>query len=770
MWKYILQLWVAATLLFSCEQHGRILVKDTAALQEAIADAAAGDTIVMQEGKWKDVDLKFVGEGTAEAPIVLMAEKEGKVVLTGNSFLEIGGSYLEVHGLVFKEGYAKKRSVIRFKSGKALAFHSRLTACVIDGFNPPNRFDKNYWVEVHGQHNQIDHCYFGGKLNSGVTLAVRLNDKRSLNNHHKIINNYFGPRPKLGSNGGETLRVGVSTYSLESSNTLIENNYFDRCSGEVEVVSIKSSDNIIKGNTFYACGGVLALRHGNRNQILNNYFLGENEPNTGGIRVINAGHTIEGNHFQELTGQRFFGTIPVMNGVPNSLINRYHHAQDVKITNNHFFYCDYITLGVGADKERTEAPENIVFSNNLFYHPEQKTLITSKVPLSGFTFENNTYRNRSGQWHWSGMKATDNIYNKDENGLYSNVDYQPVLTATAQTAGPAWYKNTGQAAVAKGTNKRVKSQFQQAMAEAQEGDTLTLEMEEVRFEEPIVLTKTVVIQTEKQKKVTFRYPENEKQQPFFIIDNGGSLSVSGIRFEGRSSKGIAKSAIRTVQQPMIQHYNLNVEYCDFVDFDASKYCAFEAAASTFADTVAFRHCTFENISGNAINLNGEREQQGKYNAEYVVMEDCKFYKVMGSALAVTRMGNDESTTGPKVNINRCEFVEVNNKELGSVLLLWGVQQLHIEDVFFQDAGRSGRIIKFEDPAWANSYIDYVLALNSGKIETFYPRAGKHIYQYPEGNYTPEKVEQWKKTLAKGHYLGMPVAEESLTLNARKDVE
>lgn len=35
-----------------------------------------------------------------------------------------------------------------------------------------------------------------------------------------------------------------------SSNTVIEENMFHHCNGEVEVVSIKSSDNIIRNNVF----------------------------------------------------------------------------------------------------------------------------------------------------------------------------------------------------------------------------------------------------------------------------------------------------------------------------------------------------------------------------------------------------------------------------------------------------------------------------------------------------------------------------------------
>lgn len=81
---------------------------------------------------------------------------------------------------------------------------------------------------------------------------------------------------------------------------------FHHCNGEVEVVSIKSSDNIIRNNVFLECRGILALRHGNRNLVEGNAFIGNGLPCTGGVRVVNEGHIIKGNLFYGLKGDRFF--------------------------------------------------------------------------------------------------------------------------------------------------------------------------------------------------------------------------------------------------------------------------------------------------------------------------------------------------------------------------------------------------------------------------------------------------------------------------------
>ena len=55
----------------------------------------------------------------------------------------------------------------------------------------------------------------------------------------------------FGSNGGETLRIGTSHYSLSDSFTVVENNYFERTNGEVEIISVKSGKNQIRNNVFF---------------------------------------------------------------------------------------------------------------------------------------------------------------------------------------------------------------------------------------------------------------------------------------------------------------------------------------------------------------------------------------------------------------------------------------------------------------------------------------------------------------------------------------
>ena len=309
------------------------------------------------------LEILFTGEGEKGNPIRLTAQTKGKVILSGQSNLRLAGNYLEVSGLVFKDGYTPTQEVISFRKNKnELANNSRVTEVVIDNFNQPERQEADFWVMLYGKNNRFDHSHLVGKRNKGVTMAVKLNSAESRENNHRIDHNYFGPRPILGSNGGETLRIGTSHFSRTDSKTIVENNYFDRCDGELEIISSKSGSNVIRNNTFYKSRGTLTMRHGNNTLVEGNVFFGADEDHTGGIRVINARQIVRNNYMQDIKGTRFGGALVVMNGVPNSPINRYDRVRDAVIENNSLVNSDNIQLAAGGDEERSAVPLDTTFS------------------------------------------------------------------------------------------------------------------------------------------------------------------------------------------------------------------------------------------------------------------------------------------------------------------------------------------------------------------------------------------------------------------------
>ncbi|MEN8879706.1 MAG: chondroitinase-B domain-containing protein, partial [Polaribacter sp.] len=101
--KQFFKIFILFLVVTSCdEKKSSIIVSSTSELTDALSKAVKGDNIVLKNGTYKDVSIKFVGEGTEDAPITLSAETAGEVFIEGESSLELSGNYLQVRGLFFR--------------------------------------------------------------------------------------------------------------------------------------------------------------------------------------------------------------------------------------------------------------------------------------------------------------------------------------------------------------------------------------------------------------------------------------------------------------------------------------------------------------------------------------------------------------------------------------------------------------------------------------------------------------------------------------------
>jgi len=703
-------------LILLCTAPAAFAYDDIAALCKAVRSAQPGDTLVLKNGIYKDAALVLSGKGTAAKPIVVRAETPGGVRLTGGSYLRIGGTGIEVRGFYFTGGHAPKGAVWEFRNGDEAAFHCRITQCAIDNYNPPARDTENSWVLLYGQYNRFDHNSISGKTNMGVTLAVILDEKNSPNGH-RIDNNYFGRRPNLGSNGGETIRVGTSQTSLLSSKTSIEENFFEHCDGEVEIVSIKSCDNYILNNTFYESSGVLALRHGHRNLVEGNIFIGNRKPNTGGLRVINEGHIIRNNSFYGLTGNRFFAALAIMNAVPNSLPNRYHQVRDVQITGNKWIDCDHIEIGVGKDNERTLPPANVLISGNLFYNKASNTVFTALDRIDSIRFINNTVVTKNGSFTHAGFRE-----------IKSPKPGMPKIRGRDHY-GASWYEVKNE--LPRTPSGRVlpvqagQNTLHAAMAASQPGDVIRLSAGTYLLDQPLVIDKYILIKGESNAKPLIRYNGTRSRAPMIQVVDGGMPVVEGLLFDGEPFEGRAMAAAAIAPAPVMQGgYSAWVRDCSFANFSESSFSPFRAQKNTFADTLVFENCFFRDMSGDAIYLSAEKEDAGRYSADHVEVRNCAFYNVLGYAVDLYRGGSDESTSGPSIIVDHCVLENVNNKERGSGIRLNGVQKVVVTNTIFSNSGRGGAALRFDEASWDQIRVSHCSLYNSGRIESFWGKVVK----------------------------------------------
>ncbi len=376
-----------------------VVVTNAASITAAALAAQPGDVIVMQDGVWPDADILFASYGTEAQPVTIRAQTLGRVHLTGQSRLRMAGAHLVVDGLIFTNGYRTSGDVIAFRdSSSSVAFNSKLINCAVIGYNPPNPTNDTKWVSIYGASNRVESCHFRGKANVGTTLIVWVSELPDPNNpnYHVITRNYFGPRPILtaASNGGETIRVGTSDYSMNISRTTVEDNFFERCNGDVEIISSKSCENIYRRNTFWECEGALTLRHGNNCTVEGNYFFGNLQTNTGGVRIIGENHRVFNNYFENLRGSSSRAPLAFMQGLPNSPLNGYFQVSNATVAFNTFVNCNNTFVvglsGTVGGLPTSLPPKDSTVANNIVLQTSGR-IVDLRLGPENFTWTSNLF-------------------------------------------------------------------------------------------------------------------------------------------------------------------------------------------------------------------------------------------------------------------------------------------------------------------------------------------------------------------------------------------
>ena len=397
---------------------------DAESFKTAVAASQPGDVIIMAAGVWQDADLLFAARGKPGAPVTLRAAEAGKTVLAGKSRLRIAGEHLVVSGLWFQNPVDEE--VIQFRSdAKTHASRCRLTECAVtdDGTQPvPGK--EGRWLNLYGTENEVDHCYFAGKRTKGTLAVVWLGFEPE--GGHRIHHNHFGPRARLGKNGGETIRIGDSKTSPRDARCIVESNVFERCNGESEIISNKSCANLYRENVFLACQGALTLRHGHRCRVERNWFLGLGAKETGGIRVIGEDHVVSGNYLQDLLGDEFRSGITLVAGIPDSPLNGYHPVRRARIEGNILVNCKHpVLIGFNDESEATVRPADCQFTANIIQCPEAQQAFEAVGEMHGFEWKDNLVRAKSPGVTATGIEERAVEMKKAGDGIFRTPDGRP---------------------------------------------------------------------------------------------------------------------------------------------------------------------------------------------------------------------------------------------------------------------------------------------------------------------------------------------------------
>jgi poly(beta-D-mannuronate) lyase len=747
--------------LFACNNvsnNENILVTNEQELQKAIENAQAGDEIVMANGIWKDVRIQFTAQGTESKPIILRAEKEGEVFIEGKSDLKFGGEYLVVSGLYFRNGYTPSRTAIDFRINEdQVANHCRVTNCVIENYNQPNRDRADHWVEFWGRHNQLDHCYIAGKSNQNPTIRVYLLGNESIKNFHQITNNHFGPRPRVGGPHGETIQIGSSNTSMSPSNMIVANNLFEECNGEVEIISNKSNFNEFRNNVFYKSEGSLVMRHGNYCIIDANYFIGDGiSENFGGIRIVNTGHWITNNYFFKIIGENFRSPLAVMNGIPKSPLNRYNQVTDVVVAYNTWIDCKspwQFSVGTNVSQKdvlplseiRSARPERMIVANNIIYNEvgDPKPIVAYDV-IDGVSFKNNIINNKDVAFEqYDGLQASEiemsklsefiyvPVNNQADTELYKGFDFESItkdlfgnsrseknsVGAICQSIsvdpmildkkkyGASWYSN--EKAEVKGQILTASSEagdLASKIAEANNGDVIELLSGTYEISSSLVINKEITLQSkDENNKAQINYTGASKT-PAFELNPEGNLLLKNVVLNGNKEQ----YAFASLRKNMSSHYNLRVEGSEISNFDY----VLKAYKESFADEILFSNVVIKDCQ-NGFELSEQTENKGFYNAEFLTIENCQFNNVKSNVIDYYRGGYDESTIGGNLLVTNSTFTNCGGGEKNGILLnTRGIVNVYITKNSFKN--NSVKLVALLWGAKNNNYSDNEI-LNSGKI-------------------------------------------------------
>lgn len=684
-----------------------------AELNQAIRKVEAGDEIVLANGIWKDVAINFYGLGSEEKPITLRAETPGSVFIEGTSYLHLGGEHLIVDGLFFRNGHSPKSAIIRYMIGEdSIAFNSRVTNTVLQDFTKPSRLSNDRWIEFYGKHNQLDRCYISGKSNDGETLRVFFTGNEHINNHHQIVHNYFGPRPRKGGPRAETIRVGDSKTRVSPGYVNVSNNYFKACNGEVEIISDKTNFNKFRHNIFDKCEGSLVLRHGSYATVDGNIFIGGDDSDFyGGIRIINAGHWITNNYFYKIKGDAFRTPLALMNGIPMTPLNRYLQVSDVVVAHNSWINCKSPwQIGVGQNiasadvlpvsEIRSAAPIRSTIANNIIYNTTvDKQPFINHSKMEGVSFANNAIDNAGQQYSEYNIATNSSIKMKKLNewlyapedteneileDLFNGYQFEKIQTdifgasraeknsigaiinlsdaeefqMDKKDYGPYWFDKEQSIpepnillATAEGGDLEKKIQ------QAASGDIIELADKEFEISSPLKINKKITLRSKDNTTKTQLTFKGTNSTPAFEMNPRGNIRLENIILQGNSNA----LAFEPLHENMASSYNLSINDCIIENFAH----VILASKGSFADSITFENSTIRNCKSGIVLA---ADQRGDYNAEFVTINNCTFENIQSDVINFFRDGYDESTIGGYLRISGSTFTNCGKNEKSKVLI------------------------------------------------------------------------------------------------------
>jgi poly(beta-D-mannuronate) lyase len=398
-----------------------IMVSSVSELTSSIHQALPGDTIIVKDGNYSIEGINIICAGTETHPIVIAAETIGGVEIKGSAGFNLDSSaaYVVINGFRFTHA----TGTAEIKVGAA---HCKITHNIYE-CAPAGEGNKPY-LSISGDDNEISYNTFQNKNTEGCMITVQGPDERGSEMAQRtwIHHNYFYNFEPT-ANNCSAIQIGLSTRSLSPANSIVEYNLFIKTRGENEgCICNKSCNNIYRYNTFGEGSTELSLRHGNYNEVYNNFFIG----NTG-VRFCGDNQKIYNNYFQ---GCSF--AINCVNGdgvVPpkgNDKLTS-HDRPDSNIVVFNTLVDNKRNFGMPARKNGLGATD-ITFADNIIQGGSPISISSPyKDPVWKGNIIWNTDNGEAGDILKGGYKWINPQLEKDSNGIYHIKSTSPAIEASS---------------------------------------------------------------------------------------------------------------------------------------------------------------------------------------------------------------------------------------------------------------------------------------------------------------------------------------------------
>ncbi|KQV19215.1 MULTISPECIES: polysaccharide lyase 6 family protein [unclassified Kitasatospora] len=415
----------AAAVPLSARAATTVTVGSLNDLQKAIDRAVPGDRITLADGTYtvpSGGSIRVSGRnGTVDAPITILSQSRGGAVLQGErGFVFSDSGNITVSGFAFRQ-----RTTLEIPAScpRIRLTRNDFRFADISGLD---------WVVVRGDDAKIDRNRFHDRTTEGIFLVVDGPGSTAMAQRPQILRNHFRDHSYSGANGGESIRLGVSSRALADADALVEYNLFERCDGDPEAVSVKSSGNTVRYNTIRDSRGGIVLRHGNGTTVEGNYLLG----GTDGLRLYGNDHLVVNNLLAGLSGRAL---------VIGSGTTRDHHDGESTEERQGNDACDraviaYNTLVGNArtlsGETRDYPPRDVVVADNILSAGTGS--LVAMAATSGFTWRSNILWGAAanGTIPSTGYRRVDPLLRKESDGVYRLSAGSPAINA-ATLAAPA---------------------------------------------------------------------------------------------------------------------------------------------------------------------------------------------------------------------------------------------------------------------------------------------------------------------------------------------